>query len=73
MFARQGRRGIGTLVLEALEREPRPLGYAKLWLETMSANAEATAFYTRCGYRRRVNYGRYVGLEKHLCLEKEFG
>ncbi|MGF7207931.1 ribosomal protein S18 acetylase RimI-like enzyme [Skermanella aerolata] len=70
MYARRGRCGIGTLVLEALEREACRLGYTALWLETMSANAEAIAFYTRHGYRRRENYGRYVKQSLSICFEK---
>ena len=34
MYARQDRRGIGTLVLEVLEREARRLGYTERWLDT---------------------------------------
>ncbi|UEM02895.1 GNAT family N-acetyltransferase [Skermanella rosea] len=70
MYAKRGRRGIGSGVLRVLEREARLRGYRAIWLETMATNAEALAFYARHGYRRRDNYGRYTGHEDHVCLEK---
>ncbi|EWY37732.1 hypothetical protein N825_09125 [Skermanella stibiiresistens SB22] len=70
MYASKARRGIGSVVLEALEGEARRLGFSRIWLETMAINTEAVAFYTRHGYRGRDNYGRYVGMDDRVCFEK---
>jgi len=45
------RRGVGTLLLNAVEEWARRRGLRHLTLETGAANALARAFYARSGYR----------------------
>ncbi len=73
MFARPGTRGVGSAVLDFLEREARRHGYTTLRLETRRVNERAVAFYERRGYRRIANYGRYVGNDAAVCFEKCIG
>jgi ribosomal protein S18 acetylase RimI-like enzyme len=73
MYVRDRRRGIGTMLLRALEAGASPRGYRSLWLETRVANREAVAFYTGNAYVRRANYGKYVGNNAAICFEKDLG
>jgi ribosomal protein S18 acetylase RimI-like enzyme len=43
--------GIGTALLEALDRRARASGARCLWLETQNINYPAIQFYRRCGFR----------------------
>jgi GNAT superfamily N-acetyltransferase len=70
MFARPGTRGVGSAVLQFLEREAARHGYAALRLSTRRVNERAVAFYARHGYRRIDGYGHYVGSEVSVCFEK---
>jgi GNAT superfamily N-acetyltransferase len=70
MYARSGASGIGSAILAFLESEARRLGYKALWLETRLVNARAIDFYERHGYRRRANFGKYVGNAAAVCFEK---
>jgi GNAT superfamily N-acetyltransferase len=70
MFARAGTHGVGSAVLQFLERQAAGWGYAALRLETRRVNVRAVTFYERRGYRRIPNYGRYVGNDAAVCLEK---
>ena len=70
MFARPGTRGVGSAVLNFLEQQATRLGYTALRLETRRVNERAVTFYERHGYRRIANYGRYVGNDAAVCLEK---
>ena len=45
------RRGVGTLLLNAVEEWARRRGLRHLTLETGAGNAPARAFYARSGYR----------------------
>ncbi len=47
-------RGIGSLLLRALEAEARVEGAAGLWLITTNDNLRALRFYQRRGYRLRA-------------------
>lgn len=53
------RRGLATLVLDALEDAARGAGYRRLVLETGPRQPEAAAMYERRGYVRIARYGRY--------------
>jgi GNAT superfamily N-acetyltransferase len=57
----QRRKGYASVVLDALERAARELGYDTLRLETGRAQPEAHAFYRRRGYNRIPPYGSYEG------------
>jgi len=70
MYARPGTIGVGSAMLAFLESEARRLGYRALWLETRLVNDRAVRFYERRGYRRRANFGKYVGNAKAVCFEK---
>jgi GNAT superfamily N-acetyltransferase len=70
MYARPGKRGVGSAVLAFLEARARSLGYRALWLETRRVNTAASAFYTRRGYQPIDNYGRYAGRPECVCLGK---
>jgi ribosomal protein S18 acetylase RimI-like enzyme len=70
MYARSGGQGVGSAVLEALERHALGLGCDRLVLSTRRINAPAVAFYRAHGYVECKPYGRYVGREVSICLGK---
>ncbi|GAA4055551.1 hypothetical protein GCM10022409_48490 [Hymenobacter glaciei] len=70
IFAKYPRQGIGAAVLRALEAAAQAAGYYELLLETRVANAEACQFYAKNGYRRRANYGQYIGRDDSACFSK---
>lgn len=57
--AAQRRRGLASVVLDALEAAAREAGYTTLRLETGPAQPEAAALYERRGYHRIPVFGRY--------------
>ncbi|WP_416760532.1 GNAT family N-acetyltransferase [Roseateles sp. So40a] len=70
MYARDGTRGVGRALLQALEREARTLGYRAVWLETRRINERALRFYRRHGYSDIPNYGAYADRRDAVCLGK---
>ena len=70
MYARPDHADVGRAVLAFLEDEARRIGYRELWLETRLVNARAVRFYEKHGYRRRENFGKYVGNPQAVCFEK---
>jgi GNAT superfamily N-acetyltransferase len=70
MYAKYAGRGIGSVILQALEQHAVELGYQKIWLETRKVNTTAVAFYIRHNYQIRLNYGKYVGRSEAVCFEK---
>lgn len=70
MFARAGTRGVGTAVLAFLETEAKRRGCAVIRLSTRRVNERAVNFYTQRAYRPCAPWGRYVGREASVCLEK---
>jgi GNAT superfamily N-acetyltransferase len=46
-------RGLGTMVLAAVEEEALKLGAVQIFLEVEEANQRAFALYQRCGFRKR--------------------
>jgi GNAT superfamily N-acetyltransferase len=54
------RRGLATLVLDALEQAAVAAGYRRLVLETGPRQPEAAAMYERRGYTRIPRFGRYA-------------
>lgn len=70
MFAKNGRKGIGELILQRLEEEAESLGFEEIWLETRTANLEACRFYQKNGYKQIENYGKYVGRNEAICFGK---
>lgn len=70
MYAQLPGRGIGSLLLAALEGRARGFGYRLQQLETRKINQAAVAFYLRHGYTVCDNYGPYVGRPEAVCFEK---
>lgn len=66
-------RGIGRVVLEALEEEARRLGLRRLVLETGTRQSEALALYERSGYGRIPPFGEYARSPLSICLAKALG
>ncbi len=46
------RRGVGTLLINALSDQARGLGYRRIYLDTMSKRSGSVAFYERLGFER---------------------
>jgi len=70
MFASPSQGGVGIAILSYLENEAKELGYKRFWLETRWINTRAVQFYTRNGYQRIPNYGKYVGRTNAVCFGK---
>ena len=63
-------RGIGRRILLALEDEARRAGYAKVRLETGTAQPEALGLYEAAGYYRIDPYGFYRDDPRSVSFEK---
>ena len=63
--------GIAAKILATLEAWAREIGYKKCILETGKRQPEAIALYTKSGYARRPNFGRYEHADNSLCFEKQ--
>ena len=63
-------RGIGALLLAALEEEARRLGVTRLVLETGKRQREALALYTGAGFTMIQPFGEYVDSPLSVCLAK---
>ena len=63
-------RGVGRVLLAALEAEARRLGLSRLVLETGVRQAEAIALYERAGFSRIAPFGEYVGSPLSVCMAK---
>jgi GNAT superfamily N-acetyltransferase len=64
--------GLGRLLLEALEREARRLGYTGIVLETGDKQPEALGLYVSAGYGPIPCYGVYATRALSRCFEKRF-
>lgn len=73
MFAIPASKGVGSAVLNDLERRAKADGCRELWLETRLVNSRAVRFYERNGYRRIPNFGKYVGRPEAVCFAKTLG
>jgi putative acetyltransferase len=62
--------GIGSIVLDELERWALELKYAKCLLETGKRQPEAIALYKKNQYRIIPNFGQYEHVENSVCFEK---
>jgi GNAT superfamily N-acetyltransferase len=63
--------GLGRLLLEALEREARRLGYTGIVLETGDKQPEALGLYVSAGYGPIPCYGVYATRALSRCFEKQ--
>ena len=72
MYVLPGSRGsgLGRLLLEALEREARRLGYTGIVLETGDKQPEALGLYVSAGYGPIPCYGVYATRSLSMCFEK---
>jgi GNAT superfamily N-acetyltransferase len=65
-------RGVGRLMLDALEAEARRLGVRRLVLETGNRQTRALALYRARGFVDIPAYGEYVNSpEVSICMAKE--
>jgi GNAT superfamily N-acetyltransferase len=72
MYVLPGSRGtgLGRLLLEALQREARRLGYTGIVLETGDKQPEALGLYASAGYGPIPCYGVYATRALSMCFEK---
>ena len=66
-------RGLGRVLLAALEEEGRRLGYQRLWLETGTAQPEALGLYETAGWTPIPKYGEYKDEEDSRCYQRVIG
>ena len=73
MYVTMPMRGTGAakVILDELERWAIEMDYERLILETGRRQADAVAFYMKCGFTEILNYGQYEGMENSLCFEKQ--
>lgn len=74
MFVTAGARGrgVGSAILNELERWAAELGQAAMVLELGNNQPEAMLLYTKQGYTVIPNYGQYKGMEEtSICMRKE--
>jgi putative acetyltransferase len=64
-------KGLGSLILEALEAWAAELDYRRCVLETGKRQPEAIALYKKNGYDIIPNYGQYIGVENSVCFSKK--
>lgn len=63
-------RGLGRVLLAALEGEGLRLGYDRLWLETGTAQPEAVRLYETSGWTPIPKYGEYRHEPDSRCYQK---
>lgn len=63
-------RGIGRLLLSALEAEARRMTMNRLVLETGLRQREALSLYERAGFMRIPPFGEYLDSPLSVCMEK---
>jgi GNAT superfamily N-acetyltransferase len=66
-------RGLGRVLLAALEDEGRRLGYDRLWLETGTAQPEALRLYETSGWTPIAKYGEYKDESDSRCYQRVIG
>lgn len=64
------KRGIATLLLDALETWAGAFGFQECMLETGYNQPEAIALYTKAGYEVIPNYGPYENVANSVCMRK---
>lgn len=65
-------KGIGTAVLNELEKWAAELGNKIVVLEMGSRQPEAAILYKKQGFIVTPNYGQYIGMEEtSICMRKE--
>ncbi len=64
------KRGVGRVIMIALEAEAKSLGYRKTLLETGILQPAAIRLYESLGYQRCPCYGRYASDPLSVCFDK---
>ncbi len=68
------RRGVGSELVEWLERSAQVAGIGRITLEARASNEAARAFYRRLGYSQaQILPGYYGGRETSVRMTKSFG
>ncbi len=62
--------GAGSYLLKQLECLAIEKGYRKAILSTRRVNSKAVTFYCRQAYSESSAYGKYVGVDRSICLSK---
>lgn len=62
--------GAGSYLLKRLECFAIEKGYRKAVLSTRRVNSKAVTFYCRHAYSESSAYGKYVGVDRSICLSK---
>ncbi|MEZ9440685.1 GNAT family N-acetyltransferase [Vibrio atlanticus] len=62
--------GAGSYLLKRLECFAIEKGYRKAILSTRRVNSKAVTFYCRHAYSESSAYGKYVGVDRSICLSK---
>lgn len=62
--------GAGSYLLKQLECFAIEKGYRKAVLSTRRVNSKAVTFYCRHAYSESSAYGKYVGVDRSICLSK---
>lgn len=70
VYARPNSQGVGTAIVKALEEKARSFGYSEIVLETRRVNTAAVAFYRKLGYTECENFGKYIGRNEAICMQK---
>lgn len=63
-------KGVGRIIVAALEDMARDAGFRVMRLETGEASPDALALYDRCGYARRGVFGEYEENGSSVFMEK---
>jgi GNAT superfamily N-acetyltransferase len=63
-------RGIGRLIVDALEQTSRQLGAHRIVLETGPRQPEAIALYSRAGFVEIPLFGEYIDSKFSVCMAK---
>ena len=67
------RKGLGSAIVEWLERVARTAGIARIFVEARSDNEAALSLYRKRGYEQTaLALGMYSGMDDGICLEKTF-
>lgn len=64
------KKGIASIILNALESWSAELNYTNYILETSPKLINAIALYKKSGYSITENYGQYIGIENSVCMKK---
>lgn len=63
-------KGLGTIILKALEEWAKLLNNSACILETGIRQPDAIALYKKNGYLITANYGQYIGVDNSVCFKK---